>query len=55
MARRCARHRDNRPSPSGSPRLKIIVDSGQDPRHVKAEALEAKQAARDARHAAKMA
>lgn len=36
-------------------RLKVIVDSGQDPRHVKAEALEAKQAARDARQAAKVA
>ncbi len=36
-------------------RLKVIVDNGQDPRHVKAEALEAKQAARDTRQAEKVA
>lgn len=36
-------------------RLKVIVDNGQDPRHVKAEELEAKRAARVAREAAKEA
>ena len=36
-------------------RLKVIVDNGQDPRHVKAEALEAEQADRDNRQAAKVA
>ena len=36
-------------------RLKVLVDNGQDPRHVKAEALEAKQADRDTRQAAKVA
>ena len=36
-------------------RLKVIVDNGRDPRHVKAEALEAQQADRDIRLAAKVA
>lgn len=36
-------------------RLKVIIDNGQDPRHVKAEALAAKQADRDSRQAAKVA
>lgn len=36
-------------------RLKVIVDNGQDPRHVKAAALEAQQSARDTKQAEKSA
>jgi len=36
-------------------RLKVIIDNGQDPRQVKADTLEAEQAARDAKQAKKAA
>jgi integrase len=36
-------------------RLKVLIDSGQDPRQVKTDELEAKQAARDAKDAEKIA